>query len=158
MLSERTLNDPAVYMRLPARLPITSAGRSLPLKHRPPRPARASSISLSGNAPHPATEPPRFCAPIGTQLLGVIPMDGKSEPERLKVPTWPGSIIRMPRHEYMRRRWELDRNYSVAEWGGQHVVLRLDFPGEGLADASELLQSMHFESLMRYGSHLVLYP
>jgi hypothetical protein len=110
---------------------------------------------------HPATEPPLCCAPMAGSR-GVIErgisMDGKSEPERLKVPTRPGSIIRMPRHEYMRRRWELDRNYSVAEWGGQHVVLRLDFPGEGLTDASELLQAMHFESLMRYESHPVLYP
>lgn len=70
--------------------------------------------------------------------------------ERWKVPTWPGSHRRMPVHEYKRRAWELDRNYSVAEWGPQDVVLRLDFPGAGLADVpEELFRAMHFDSLWR---------
>jgi hypothetical protein len=80
-------------------------------------------------------------------------MDGRcgKDSERWKIPTWRGSHRRLPRHEYVCRAREFDRNYSVVEWSAQHVVLRLDFPGAGLADLPELIHAMHFESLMRDG-------
>ena len=80
-------------------------------------------------------------------------MDGRcdKDAERWKVPSWRGSHRQMPVHEYKRRARELDRNYSVVEWGPQNVLLRLDFPGAGLADAPELMRAMHFDSLLRHG-------
>jgi hypothetical protein len=50
------------------------------------------------------------------------------------IPTERGAICRMSRSEYVRNARELDRNFSVAEFGPDGVVLRLDFPGAGLAD------------------------
>jgi hypothetical protein len=88
-------------------------------------------------------------------------MDSRSDAERWKVPTWRrGDVRRMPRHEYERNALELDRNYNVIE-RGDIIVLRLDYPGEGLSNdpaVLQLMREMHFESLMRYGSHPVLFP
>jgi hypothetical protein len=88
-------------------------------------------------------------------------MDGRNgkDAEKWKVPTWRGSHRRMPVHEYKLRALELDRNYSVVEWGPQSVLLRLDFPGTGLADMPELLRAMHFDSLWRDATGLpTLFP
>ncbi|MFZ0422054.1 MAG: hypothetical protein WAL80_04170 [Xanthobacteraceae bacterium] len=89
-------------------------------------------------------------------------MDGHSDVERWKAPTWQRGDVRfMPRHEYERNALELDRNYHVTEGGNDFVALRLDFPGEGLSNdpaMMQLMQEMHFASVMRYGSHPVLYP
>jgi hypothetical protein len=88
-------------------------------------------------------------------------MDGHSDAERWKAPTWRrGDVRRMQRHEYERNALELDRNYNVIE-RGEFIVLRLDYPGEGLSNdpaVLQLMREMHFESLMRYGSHPALYP
>jgi hypothetical protein len=87
-------------------------------------------------------------------------MDGHSDAERWKVPTWRrGDVRRMSRHEYERNALELDRNYNVIE-RGDTIVLRLDYPGEGLSNdpaVLHLMREMHFESLMRYGSHPALF-
>lgn len=87
-------------------------------------------------------------------------MDGRcgKDAERLTTPTWRGSHVRVPAQEYWRRRREYDRNYHVEKWDGPYVVLRLDFPGAGLADASELMREMHFASILRHGTHPVLGP
>ena len=46
--------------------------------------------------------------------------------------------------QYQRDARQLDRNYSIVRSDGQTVKLRLDFPGEGLADLPELMLSIHF--------------
>jgi hypothetical protein len=86
-------------------------------------------------------------------------MEGRcgQDADRFITPAWRGSIIRMPAGEYMRRACELDHNYTVIEQGAQ-FSLRLDFPGAGLADASERMREMHFASILRHGTHLVLGP
>jgi hypothetical protein len=52
------------------------------------------------------------------------------------LPTEPRAVCRLPTWEYMQRKSGIDRNFSVAEFGPNSVVLRLDFPGPGLADFS----------------------
>ena len=72
-----------------------------------------------------------------------------------------GDIRWMPRHEYSRNALDLDRNYNLIEGNGAFVALRLDYPGEGLSSdpaVMRLMQEMHFDSVMRYGSHPTLYP
>jgi hypothetical protein len=87
-------------------------------------------------------------------------MDGRcgQDAERLITPAWRGSIITVAPHEYMSRARQLDRNYNVIERDAQRVRLRLDYPGAGLADASELMREMHFASILRHGTHAVLGP
>jgi hypothetical protein len=51
--------------------------------------------------------------------------------------------------------WSLTEIYNLIE-GGEFVVLRLDYPGEGLSNdpaMMQLMQDMHLDSLVRYGSH-----
>ena len=78
-------------------------------------------------------------------------MDGESgsDAERFKLPTYPGSHRWMPIWQYQREARQIDRKYSVVRNDGQTVELRLDFPGDGLADLPELMFSMHYESLWR---------
>ena len=77
-------------------------------------------------------------------------MDGHSDVERWKAPTWQrGDVRLMPRHEYQRNALLLDRNYNVIEGGSDFVKLRLDYPGEGLSNdpaMMQLMQAMHFDS------------
>jgi hypothetical protein len=77
-----------------------------------------------------------------------------------KPPRGRGDVRLMPRHEYQRNALQLDRNYNVIEGGSDFVALRLDYPGEGLSNdpaMMQLMQEMHFDSLMRYGTHPALY-
>ena len=67
-------------------------------------------------------------------------------------PTEPRSLYRISQADYARRARELDRNFSVAEWSHDGtVLLRLDFPGAGLADgySPEFLASAqrYFDSI-----------
>lgn len=90
-------------------------------------------------------------------------MDGRcgKDAERWQSPTWLGSHIWKQWHEYMQHP-ELDRNYSLVERTAQNKArLRLDFPGDGLSDDPrhmQLMLDMHFDALMRDGSHPALSP
>ena len=91
---------------------------------------------------------------------GLISFCPHSDAERWKVPTWPGSHIWKPWHEYMEHP-ELDLNYSLAERTRENKArLRRDFDA-GLSDDPELLRimrDMHIESVRIYGAHPQLSP
>lgn len=62
--------------------------------------------------------------------------------------------LHLSRDAYARKPW-LDRYYAVTKHGGK-MELRLDYPPPGLSDdprAMQLMLDMHFDSLMRFGSH-----
>ena len=62
----------------------------------------------------------------------------------------------MPFWQYQRDARQLDRNYSIVRSDGQTVKLRLDFPGEGLADLPELMLSITSVPLARRVSAAIL--
>jgi hypothetical protein len=59
-------------------------------------------------------------------------------------PTEPHSTFRISRAEYAQRARELDRSFNVVEVGPSGVLLRLDYPGPGLADSFSAEQTPEF--------------
>jgi hypothetical protein len=80
-------------------------------------------------------------------------MDDNTEPERWKLP----KRLLLSQDQYARQP-KLDRYYERGKQGDM-VELRLSYPGSGLSDDPrhmQLMLDMHFDSLMRYGSHPAL--
>ena len=81
-------------------------------------------------------------------------MDGHSDVERWKAPTWQRGDVRfMRRREYQRNALRLDRNYNVIEGGNDFVALRFDYPGEGLSNDPAMIQLMQEMACCRFRGH-----